>query len=394
MKVIKNGLYAVALVVSSQSVMAAPFAYEARSLGMGNIGVATADIATAPFANPAMLSFQRSDDDFSLLLGVGCFFSDNDGMIDDIDSFQAANDRYDAAGTPAEALAAATDMLLIAGNLSGKVIAPELSSAIALGFSGETYSMSVSARKDVIIAGGVTLDTTSVFTIVDPALNTLNIFGVQSTEVGFSISRSFDFMESKFSIGVTPKVVSVDAIDYSESLSVADTGASSIADTGIVNVGDFTTLDVGVVMEVTDNIQLGLVVKNLISEEMTFLRTSGGSVTLSFDTELKLGVAYTGDIITIGADLDVTENDSMLSGFTANGLKRKNLSVGLELNAFDFVQLRVGMIKNMASGIPDDAKKAITTAGIGFWLGFNLDIAAMKGEGDSIGAFVQAGFKF
>ena len=394
MKVIKSGFCAVALVVSSQSVIAAPFAYEARSMGMGNIGVATADIATAPFANPAMLSFQKSDDDFSLLLGIGGFFSDHDGMIDDIDNFQAANDRFNAAVTIPEADAAATEMLLIAGNLSGKVIAPELSSAIALGFSGETYSMSVSARTDVIIAGGVTLDVTDITTIVDPALNTLNIFGVQSTEVGFSISRSFDFMQRKLSIGVTPKVVSVDVIDYSESLAAADTSASSIADTGIASVGDFTTLDVGVVMEVTNNIQLGLVAKNLISEEMTFLRTSGGNVTLSFDTELKLGVAYTTDLITIGADLDVTENDSALSGFTAGGLKRKNLSVGLELNAFDFVQLRLGMIKNMASGIPDDAKKAITTAGIGLWLGFNLDIAVMSGAGDSLGAFVQTGFKF
>jgi len=82
MKEIKSGFCAVELVVSSQSVMAAPFAYEARSLGMGNSGVATADIATAPFANPAMLSFQKSDDDFSLLLEIGGFFRDNEEMIE------------------------------------------------------------------------------------------------------------------------------------------------------------------------------------------------------------------------------------------------------------------------------------------------------------------------
>ena len=78
----------------------------------------------------------------------------------------------------------------------------------------------------------------------------------------------------------------------------------------------------------------------------------------------------------------------------SDGLKRQNLSLGLELYAFDFAQLRFGMIKNIANGIPDEAKKAIYTAGVGFWLGFNLDVAVMSGEGDSLGAFVQAGFKF
>ena len=84
----------------------------------------------------------------------------------------------------------------------------------------------------------------------------------------------------------------------------------------------------------------------------------------------------------IGADLDLTENDSVLSG----GMKRQNLSVGFELDAFDFAQLR--------DGISSEAKKTIYTAGAGLWLGFNLDVAVMLGEGDSLGAFVQTGFKF
>lgn len=51
----------------------------------------------------------------------------------------------------------------------------------------------------------------------------------------------------------------------------------------------------------------------------------------------------------------------MLSG----GMKRQNLSVGLELDAFDFAQLRVGMMKNIADGISGEVKKAIYTAGVG-----------------------------
>ena len=71
MKHYKRILSVAVLAFISGSVHAVPFSVEARSLGMGNARVATADIATAPFANPGMLSFQPSRDDFSLLVGVG-----------------------------------------------------------------------------------------------------------------------------------------------------------------------------------------------------------------------------------------------------------------------------------------------------------------------------------
>ena len=383
MNVIKSGLYVTALTVISQSVMAVPFAYEARSLGMGNIGVATADIATAPFANPAMLSFQKSDDDFSLLLGIGGFFSDNDGMIENIDRFQDA-----------EAVGDAFTMLSEAQQLDGKVISPELSGVLAMGFSGETYSMAVSARSDVIISGGMSNVSTDITTVNDANYNILNIIGARTTEVGFSISRDFEFMERKMSIGITPKVVSAEAVGFSESIITADTGLNDLVDNAVQDLGSFTTVDVGVVMEVSNNIQLGLVAKNLITEEMTFSTISAGTATLSFDTQLKAGVAYSNDFLTAGVDLDLIENDSMLKAGVFTGAKRQNLSVGVEFNAFDFAQLRLGMIKNIASGISDGEKQTITTAGIGLWLGFNLDIAVMAGEGDSLGAFIQTGFKF
>ena len=49
------------LSILSQTVQAVPFTFEARSLGMGGVGVATADLATAAWANPAMLTNQPMD---------------------------------------------------------------------------------------------------------------------------------------------------------------------------------------------------------------------------------------------------------------------------------------------------------------------------------------------
>ena len=254
--------------------------------------------------------------------------------------------------------------------------------------------MSVSARTDFIVAGGLSDVATDQIEVVDPAFNILNITGAMTTEVGFSISRGFEFMERKVAIGITPKMVSAEAVGFSESIISANTGLNDLVDNSVQELDDFITLDIGVVMEVSDNIQVGLVAKNLITEEMTFLTTTGGTASLSFDTQLRIGAAYSNDFLTVGADLDLIENDSVLSGGTFKGLNRQNLSVGAEFNAFDFVQLRLGMIKNLAGGISSADKSAITTAGIGLWLGFNLDIAVMAGAGDSLGAFVQTGFKF
>ena len=59
----------------------------------------------------------------------------------------------------------------------------------------------------------------------------------------------------------------------------------------------------------------------------------------------------------------------------------------------DFMQLRIGAQKNLADGISDAAKDILYTAGAGFWFGFNLDLALVT-QNDSLGAFLQTGFRF
>jgi len=98
-------------------------------------------------------------------------------------------------------------------------------------------------------------------------------------------------------------------------------------------------------------------------------------------------------LLTIAVDYDLSENKPILSDSEFDELKTQYLAVGAEFNTFDFAQLRVGARKNVASGIPDGAKDTALTAGIGFWLGFNLDLAATYTD-NSVGAFVQTGFRF
>lgn len=389
MKHYKRILSAAVLAFLSGSADAVPFSVEARSLGMGNARVATADIATAPFANPGMLSFQPSREDFSLLLGVGAFLSDNDGLVDKIDEFQSA---YDAAQTGN--LSEAQRAVDIAQSMSGDVIAPETTLAFSTGFSGEKWAFAFSARADAIAAGTVTDISQTVGELNDPNKNILELEGVLTTELGVSIARNFRVFGQKIAVGLKPKYVTVDNAYFRESITTVGTDVGDLLnDNNVMDLGDYTTLDIGLVMGLTKHTQIGLLATNLVSHKINFVNASGNPATLSFDTQARLGIAYRTDLLTIGVDLDLIDNDALLTSQNFQALKSQNISLGGEFNLFDFMQLRVGAQKNLADGIPDAAKDNLYTAGVGFWFGFNLDLAVVS-QNDSLGAFLQTGFRF
>ena len=115
--------------------------------------------------------------------------------------------------------------------------------------------------------------------------------------------------------------------------------------------------------------------------------------TLNFDTEATIGIAYRNRLLTVAMDYELIENEPLLANPTFDGLKTQFIVIGAEFNTFDVAQLRIGADRNLASNISDGAKDTTLTAGVGFWLGFNLDIAATFRD-NSIGGFVQTGFIF
>lgn len=391
------------LSVLSLSASAIPFTFEGRSLGMGGTSVATADLATAAWANPAMLTNQRPSDDFSLLIGMGVFLRDNDDLITDIENFQDADDRREAAfitGDVPGAEQALIDMSESLHNIDGKVMAPEITGLAAAGMAFDTFAMALSVRGDAIAAGTVTdlscqlndpgCDLIQLESeITSDQFNILNVEGVMATEFGLSLAKDFQLFERKVSFGIKPKVVDLQAFTYRESILTASADFDIIdkEDTKI-DLGTFTTVDLGAAVEISDSLRLGLNIRNLITDKFDV-----GGQTLNFDTEARVGLAYHDNFLTIAIDYDLVENEPLLANPSFKGLKTQYLAIGAEFNAFDYAQLRVGAAKNVASGISGGAKDIALTAGVGFWLGFNLDVAATFTD-NAIGAFLQTGFRF
>ena len=372
----KRILSALAMITVSSTALAVPFTFDARTLGMGGVSVATANLATAAWANPAMLTRQSVEDDFALLIGAGAFIRDNEDLIDDIDNFQSANDRGDL-----------TEMAEIVGGIGGKVIAPEVTVPIALGIAFDSFSMAVSVRADAIAGGTVT--NISAANVSNENFNILNVSGVLATEFAVSFAKDFELFERRVSIGVKPKIVDLQAFSFSESILSVDTGLDIVTtQDDKVDIGDFLTVDLGLAMDLSENWLLGLNIRNLVTDQFEV-----GAQTLNFDTEVKIGVAYHNNWVTVAMDYDLTENQPLLPGETFSGLKTQYVNIGAEFSAGDYVHLRVGAAQNLAGNISTGARDTQYTVGIGFWLGFNLDVAVIVTE-NSAGGMLQTGFSF
>jgi hypothetical protein len=378
----KRILSALAMITVSSTALAVPFTFDARTLGMGGVSAATANLATAAWANPSMLTRQSVEDDFALLIGVGAFIRDNEDLIGDIDDFQSAKDRFDAGDSTAR-----LEMENIVSGIEGKVIAPEATLPLALGIAFDSFSMAASVRADAIAGGTVT--NISAADVLDENFNILNVSGVLATEFAVSFAKDFELFERRVSIGVKPKIVDLQAFSFSESILTVSAGIDNVTtQDDKVDLGNFPTVDLGLAMDLSENWLLGLNIRNLVTDQFEV-----GAQTLNFDTEAKIGVAYHNNRVTVAMDYDLTENQPLLPGEDFEGLKTQNVNIGAEFSAGDYVHLRVGAAQNLAGNISTGAKDTQYTVGIGFWLGFNLDVAFIVTE-HSAGGMLQTGFSF
>ncbi|MDZ7802802.1 conjugal transfer protein TraF [Thiohalophilus sp.] len=354
----------------SLNATALPFAtYEARSAGMGTTGVASSNIASAPFTNPAMLAAQRFEDDFSLTAGLGVQAIDNENLLDDIEDFSDAYDAGDAAGTQAAALSADGKRLDVLGN-----------GALNVGFSAEKWAGAVSANQYIQANSGVT------YAGSNGVDSTIDLVGLEVTEVGVSLARQF----GRLSIGLTPKSQSVTSYDSDSVLLRTVDDLSDLIDAateeGEKDHGGSLNADIGLVYQLGEESrwQVGVVMRNISEQTYTTSRNN----TVKIEPQTRAGLAYNGDVITVAVDYDLQENDPLVDGSD----KTQMLAAGLEVDAFNTLKLRAGYVKNTADVTgPDDD---LLSAGLGVnILGLQVD-AAVMGNDNNLSGFVQMGLQF
>lgn len=403
---------ALSLATTALPAIASP---DARSLGMGGTGVATAHGAAAAFHNPALLA-RHGKERFSLILpALQAGLTDADDTLTDFQdiqdgSMQATTDAFNAfqASTTVangQALGAAvnrldTDLASIdKGTFDARLGVMPLSFAVLRDTTSFALSTNASVRLEGMFnyndqgllsgysslltdgaitnteandpANGPYFDATCVAsqnTAITPAYepclllpedtlqSAVGVVGLATAEVGFSFARTVTIGGQDLQVGVTPKFQQVRTYYY---LSVANSHVSGSELSDYEKSYTTGNLDIGLAKTFAGTPwSVGLAVTNLIPQEFETVVSpmSGSSFTLEMAPKVTVGGEGHWKRATLTADLDLTKTESL----TRIGNDEQFLSVGGEFG-WRALNLRAGYRHNLANS----EYKGGLTAGLG-----------------------------
>ncbi|MDH5359269.1 MAG: conjugal transfer protein TraF [Gammaproteobacteria bacterium] len=345
----------VALSLTGTTASAAPWiTLDARSGSMGGLSVVTSAIDVAAFNNPAMLAAGAADDDFGLVLALGATAADpNDfqGALSDFNTAYTAADPLD----PATILAADTALT----NLGGKGYLADagggLASAFKWGQWSAAFSVALTTSNDFGISANTGID--PVTGLTDARLQGIS---VQSQDIGLSLARNFELGDSlDVALGVTPKLQTITIGEADQAMDPAN--PASVSGLNILSGTGNTAInaDLGVVARYNKNIRFGVSMRNVIAQSYDSPLTT---TSIEIQPQMRAGMAYTNDFVTVGIDMDLVENTAYVSG-----AKSKYTIIGSEFNAWDVTQLRLGYRTNSL-----DSNDVQASIGVGLFDSLNI----------------------
>lgn len=385
---------------SFASANAATSYMEARSDAMGGTGVASSHYGTAALSNPALLTHFGPTDDFSLVLpSVGAQVSDPNNTVDKADDVKDLWNRFDAA------VGSQTGVSESAAALKSKL--KDLKNTHADGQAGASviatvpndtlpFAVVVKSWGTVSVDGKVTdhdlqyLDNVADGTLPASSVDTDSLTSKAHgraaviTDVGVAMAHQFETAGRSWSLGITPKYQRIDLFNYN--VSVQDFDKNDINSSDYHNTKTGFNADLGMATNLSDNWTLGLAVQNIIPRSVDTKAINGEKETFKVRPQATAGAAWHNSVITTALDVDLTE----ASGFTSDN-KRQFASLGAELNAWSWMQVRAGYRQNIISN-----DGSAFTAGLGFspFDVVHLDITGIAGTDRTYGAVAQMQFTF
>lgn len=426
----KKKLLWIALMSAMSSAHALDTTYDARSLGMGGTGAASANSLNAAYQNPAALA-GLPDEDFILALPVlSLRVLDAQSLSSDLDTLDASANALSTAlaqfktdmntgntvaiqGSAAASGSALTNFnksLSLVNNKSlagsgfgGTLLAipsAKFSFALAADARAELGGFFNYASNDQIQIGTIATDLGSCG--ADPVANStscnnvngqiggngqisgltssFNVRAVMLKEVGLTAAHHFaDWGE--IDLGITPKFINLTSYDFS---TAAQSGNNSVSLSSGEKKETMFTLDLGASRTTkTDGgnmVKTGLVARNILAKKTTTILGK----TVEIAPQLTAGVAYSGSWFTTTADLDLLKNKSMVSGLNPES---RFLRLGAELDAWGWAQFRLGYRHDLAGNYD-----GLPSVGMGLFHLLDLSVAAVGKKEAAVAA--QLGIRF
>jgi hypothetical protein len=425
-------LLTVAMLAGTSAAWAVPFSpVDGRSFSMGGTGVANAKASSAGLFNPAMLAAQRPSADFSIVLPtVGVMADDSGNVMDTLSDIQdgslnqlelAIDDYNNNGASPARVAAIGNAVTALAGDLPKLNNKPvTIDAGAGFGFAIPSKQFGFGLHTTANVSAGVVTNITAAdiatlnqigsdasggalncgASYVDSSCNMLSadqlltssvdLVGIGIGEVGLSFAHQFDLAGQKLSMGITPKYMQIETVQYNQSMGSNDEITDVIDDAKYRKKYTDFNVDLGAALvlgEEESATVVGIVAKNLLAKSYKtagFTDSHGTfhpAYEIDLNTQIRAGIAKRWSRFNVAADIDITKNKGV-------GLNKDSqfLAIGGEMDLWMF-QLRAGYRHNLVS----DGVKDMATVGIGIG---PLDISAMYADEYSYGANIQLGFNF
>jgi len=419
----KRKLLLAALLAAMHPAYAQDPTVDARSLGMGGAGTASANSLNAIYKNPAALA-SLPDEDFTLSLPtLALRVLDADSLADNLDTLDAsanqmnqAISQFQATPTSGPAAIAAGDAINNFSNslalVSNKSLTGSLFGGTMLAIPSAKFSFALALDGHAEMGGFFNYASTDQALITtlsadlaacgaNPTANSgscssansqfsggeisglqsnFNVRGVVLKEVGITAARHFaDWGE--IDLGITPKFINLTSYDFATSAQSGDSNVS--LDSGDKKETLFT-FDLGASksfqMEGGNLVKTGLVAKNVLGKSTTTVLNN----TVKISPQLTAGVAYVGSWFTGSADLDLIKNKAVLEGLNKDA---QYLRVGAELDAWGWAQFRLGYRHDLAGNYD-----GLPSIGVGLFHVLDLSVAAVGKKEAAVA--MQLGIRF
>lgn len=394
---------------------------ETRTLSMGGAGVANGNYIQAGFINPALMARFEERDNVSLVFpSLGFNASDEDDLIDRIDTFQESfnrlEDLLDSGSNDVGAIEAARDELEADfSNVKGDVNF-EASLYAQLAIPAHLVSVALFVKAEPTLFTGPRLDTGDL-AIISNATDSADLDNLRSagivvgsmrTDLGIIFAKNFEVGGHTLGIGVSPKLQRIDTFAYAATIQSFDEDDFDASD----YASDDSNFNVDVGLTYTmDNFSFGLVGKNLLSQDVdstdfysldlinnnVVYENPTTPLLYEFKPEFVAGVGFRSKSFTLSADVDLTaQNYLHMTGESQRVLfgqevKHQFARAGAEFDLWRTLQLRVGYRHDL-EGTFDD----MVTAGLGFspFGRVHINIMASYVSDRNLGAGAQLAFTF
>lgn len=376
----------VAVALATTASLAHAEVYDARAMGRGGVGLTMGEYNQA-IQNPALLNRFDANDEFSFGLNVGAFASDEDGMLDDVDTIGDDLDDLEACGQADPGSCSPEPLKASLAGLDQKVGQIGLGAALMIGVPNNTLPAALVVRGYADAGVQFRYDTNDNAVLNDIANGNKTADDLNSrvlasaigvSELGLMFAREME----GFELGATVKYQKIELFD--NELKVSDFEGDDVVDEEN-NYKEHTSMnvDLGLLQSfgANDQFTYAMTIENLIPQD--FKGTTGS--TFSMNPVPVAAVGYHSGWVKAEASMDLNDR----GGYGLLG-SRKYARAGVELSAGRHAHLRLGYSKDLNNEV-----SSLMTVGLGItpWDRANLDLAVQQGEGETYGVALQLGFK-